>query len=53
MNKNFTQDNVIDKKKEVKDNGPKESTLAFLKQFARVYTCEKKLEGRMCDLVMN
>lgn len=53
MQKNFTQENVIDKQKEVKNNGPKESTLEFLRQFARVYSCEKSLKGKMCDFVMN
>lgn len=53
MHKNFTQKSVIDNKKEVKTNGPKESTLKFLRQFARVYTCEKNLKGKMCDFVMN
>lgn len=32
---------------------PKKSTIDFLKQFARCYTCEPKLPNELCGFVNN
>lgn len=54
MRKTFTKDETVEMTKEsVKEQGPKESTLNFIRQFARVYSYEQKLEGKLGHLIAN
>lgn len=53
MRKIFTSDKTLEIKESVKNQGPKESTLEFLKQFARFYSYEPKLEGKLGNLLAN
>ena len=40
MNKKFTSDSII--KEKIENLSPKDSTIAFLMNFARVYSCDTK-----------
>ena len=43
----------MNRKEEVKNKGPKNSTLEFIKQFARVYSYEPKLKNNLGEFIAN
>jgi hypothetical protein len=59
MDGNFTRCNSNKEQKNETRNmrtkhfGPSETTLEFIRQFARVYQFEPKLEPGLCSLIIN
>ena len=59
MDRNFTRCNASQKQKNKTESmrtklfGPSEVTLEFIRQFARVYQIEPKLEPGLCSLIIN
>ena len=59
MNRNFTRSNAMKKEKNEVSNmrtmifGPSEKTLDFIRQFARVYQFEPKLEHGLGSFIVN
>lgn len=53
MQKTSTQENCEIKENVMTEKGPKQSTIDFLKQFARVYTCVALLPTGLETIIPN
>lgn len=53
MQKTSTHENCEIQEKVMTEKGPKQSTIDFLKQFARVYTCVAMLPSGLETIIPN